>query len=288
MTKLFTKILCPIDLNENSEMALNLAAKLAQENDARVYLMHVVALPRFGPGIPPDPFPLAPEDLRVQLAKVARKHFKASIPYEIIDKIGQPAEEIINSAEELDVDIIVMATHGRSGMTLLLLGSVAEHVVRASKRSVLTIKPGTALGPFRKILCPVDFDANSIVAMNVAWQLSRQCKAELTMLHVIAAAPNPSENPAEPLSHKREKKARTQLEKIVSEHLGVKANCELMVRSGDPAAAILEAEKDLRPDLIVIASRARTGLSDLLLGSVAERAVRESAVPVLTIRGPSA
>ena len=82
-----------------------------------------------------------------------------------------------------------------------------------------------------------------------------------------------------------EQDARAQLVKVAADNLGAKAKCKLLVRSGDPAGAILEVEKELRPDLIVMATHGRTGLSHLVLGSVAERTVRESIVPVLTVRG---
>ena len=78
----------------------------------------------------------------------------------------------------------------------------------------------------------------------------------------------------------------TQLVKVAAENLGAKAKCKLVVRSGDPASAILEVEKELRPDLIVMASHEQSGLSHLVFGNVAERTVRESRVPVLTVRGP--
>jgi nucleotide-binding universal stress UspA family protein len=66
---------------------------------------------------------------------------EGNLRYELATRTGKPAETINQAAEDFDVDLIVMATHGRTGVTRLFLGSVAEHVLRASKRPVITIRP---------------------------------------------------------------------------------------------------------------------------------------------------
>ena len=143
MPTLFKKILCPIDFDDNSLAALDSALHLAQESGATLYVMNVVFVPLAAPGFPLEARPAVSEQpSRLALQKLARERLHGKVRYELLIRIGKPAELINQTAEELDVDLIVMATHGRTGVGHLFLGSVAEHVVRTAKRPVLTIRPG--------------------------------------------------------------------------------------------------------------------------------------------------
>ena len=142
MAKFFKKILCPIDFDDNSIMALHYARDLAKEHGATLYVMHVVFIPMASPGFPMEPYPVvSDEPSKVELQKIAREHLDGQVRYELVSRTGKPAETINQAAEDLGADLIVMATHGRRGMTRLFLGSVAEHVVRTLSRPVLTIRP---------------------------------------------------------------------------------------------------------------------------------------------------
>ena len=146
MAKLFTKILCPVDFDENSMAALDFAARIASENDATLYLMYVVFVPLVRPGYPLEPPPVvSDEPSKAELEKIARKRIPGKVRHEVVVKIGQPAEAIIKAADELNPDLIVMATHGRRGVVRFFLGSVAERVVRESTRPVLIVRPGTGV-----------------------------------------------------------------------------------------------------------------------------------------------
>src|SRR5271167_4774109 len=104
--------------------------------------MHVVFVLLPGTGFPLEPYPVVSDEPgKLELQKIAREHLDGKVQYQLVTRTGHPAETIIQAAEDFDVDLIVMATHGRTGVTRLFLGSVAEHVVRASKRPVLTIRP---------------------------------------------------------------------------------------------------------------------------------------------------
>ena len=139
MPQLFKKILCPIAFNDNSIAALDYARNLALESGAILYVMNVVFLPL--ETLEPHPA-VSEQTSRLALQKLARERFYGKVRYKLVVKIGKPTELINQAAEELDVDLIVMATHGRTGVGHLFLGSVAEHVVRTAKRPVLTIRPG--------------------------------------------------------------------------------------------------------------------------------------------------
>lgn len=145
MQKLFTKILCPISFDENSIAAVEVARELVQDKDAAIYLLHVVPTPPVpATPIPMEPFPQTEHDARVKLQEVAQQHLEGKVKYEILARSGDPARVIIAAVEEVGADSIVMATHGRKGVSHFFLGSVAERVVRESPRPVLTVRAPAA------------------------------------------------------------------------------------------------------------------------------------------------
>ena len=283
MAATFRKILCPVDFSDNSMSALAQAAKLARRDDALLYLLHVEFVPMSNPAKLAEYFTVSTEPGRLWLEQIAQKHL-LKVRHEVLEQIGWPAEVIRKAAQDLDVDLIVIARHGRTGLNRLFLGSVAEHVVRRSERSVLSFGPGTTLRTLKKILCLVDFDPNSLAALSFGQRLAQEYKATMSLLHVVPAHFQPSEVPAKKPMREWERDVRAQLAKVAATNLGGKANWKLLMRRGDPVTAILEVEKTVRPDLLVMATHEQTGLSHLVFGSVAERMVRESTVPVLTVR----
>ncbi len=283
MTTMFRKILCPIDFSDNSMAALGQAAKIAQRDDALLYLMHVEFVPMGNVAELAQDVTLSTEPAKLRLEQATRK-LVANVRHEILVQFGRPAELIEKAAENFDVDLIILATHGRTGIDRLFLGSVAEHVVRRSERSVLSFGPGTVIRTLKKILCPIAFDPNSLAAVRFGWHLAKEYRAAVSLLHVVPVPFEPSEVPIEPSLPEWEQEARAELVKIAAQNLGEDAKCKLFVRRGDPANAILEVEKELRPDLVIMATHGWTGLRHLVLGSVTERIVRESIAPVLTVR----
>ncbi len=283
MTTMFRKILCPVAFSENAMAALDQAAKLARKDDALLYLMHVEFVP-IGDPAKLDPYAkVSTQPDKLRLEQIARKHL-AKVRHQILVQVGWPAEVIEKAAEDLDVDLIVMATHERARIDRLFIGSIAEHVLRSSVRPVLTFGHGTSIGALKKILCLVDFDPDSIAALNFGWRLAQKHSATICLLRVVPTPFEPSEVPVDASPPEWEQDARARLVKVAAENLGAKTKFEPVVRRGDAASAILEVEQELRPDLIVMASHEQSGLSHLVFGSVAERTVRESTVPVLTVR----
>jgi universal stress protein A len=142
MTQLFRKVLCPIDFSEHSLTALDVALKVVQQNDAALYLLNVAPMPAGAAGfqpVPLDPYPYVEKDRREQLEKLAQERIPATVRYEMLVTSGDPAERVLETARGLDADLIVMGTHGRKGLGHLVLGSVAERVVRESPIPVLTV-----------------------------------------------------------------------------------------------------------------------------------------------------
>lgn len=142
--------------------------------------------------------------------------------------------------------------------------------------------------PFRRILAPVDLDENSLAALEVAAHLARQSAAEVYLLHVVGLAIPPGEAPFElETLRPREEAARDKLREIAARQLA-QVTHHLETRIGDPATAIVMAANTLAADLIVMATHGRRGIARMLLGSVAEKVVRESHCPVLTVRAAGA
>jgi nucleotide-binding universal stress UspA family protein len=146
MEPVFSRILCPIDFERDSMDALELACRLAQQNSATICLLTVVAIPPpAATALPPVPiFPDAEfeaESLR-RLEAIAREKLAgAGVSHKPFVASGNAPHEILDLAAEQKVDLIVMGTHGRTGVKHFLLGSVAERVVRESPVPVLTIHP---------------------------------------------------------------------------------------------------------------------------------------------------
>lgn len=131
-------IVCPVDFSDASEKALDLASKLARANGAKMYIVHVEELaslvhPGLLGGLPPVTMP-SRQELNAVLPTATEVLFEHDL------LIGDPAEKIVEFAEEKGADLIVMGTHGNTGMLRLLMGSVAEGVVRRSPIPVLTLK----------------------------------------------------------------------------------------------------------------------------------------------------
>jgi universal stress protein A len=138
----FDKILCPVDFDQNSLLALKLATDVARERKAALYLLHVVPLPP-GPEVA-LPFGKMEAAARTRLERIARENIGSGLRYEVDILMGDPGLEVLQAAKRLGASLIVMATHGRKGLSHLLLGSVAERVIREAPCPVLTVKPAKA------------------------------------------------------------------------------------------------------------------------------------------------
>jgi len=142
------KILCPLDFSENSLEALKYATHTALREDATLYLIHIVDSRVYDYGGPIYE-PVIPA-MKSKIDQASKDRLKdkllEKVPKEIRDRVemvisfGVPFVEIIRAARDYDVDLIVMGTHGRTGVSHILIGSVAERVVRKAPCPVLTVK----------------------------------------------------------------------------------------------------------------------------------------------------
>lgn len=135
-------ILMPIDFSDPSQQALDLAFALSRDLQARLIVLHVASPP---PSVPYNEFEKVlheSSDVRRELEEKLRQCQKPDCNAEFRLQEGDPADEIIRMAQETHCDLIVMGTHGRSGLAHLLMGSVAEKVLRRASCPVLTVKAG--------------------------------------------------------------------------------------------------------------------------------------------------
>lgn len=138
----FTRILNPIDLENRSVKALDMAANIARMHKATLMLFTVEPLD-ISEGAPMDvgAYKQMADARDVRLQNLAKKRL-SGIEYETLTKVGKPAEEIVEVAKKWHADLIVMATHGRAGVSRVLLGSVAEHVLRQTPCPILLLRLG--------------------------------------------------------------------------------------------------------------------------------------------------
>jgi universal stress protein A len=139
------KILVPIDFSEYSKKAVQYAVPFARQFNARMIFLHVLPV-RFTAGWAIDPvsYPMIEEDskneIETRLTALVRETVPDEIPVEIEVGHGVPSVEIVNTAREMDVDVIVMSTHGHTGLIHAFIGSVAGNVVRCAPCPVLVVR----------------------------------------------------------------------------------------------------------------------------------------------------
>jgi len=141
MAQQFSRILCPVDFDDNSMQALDTAANLARENNGTVFVLHVVPIIVEPTGMPiyVDLYKGQEEVARAKLLEIAHKRL-GGLKYEILIHTGEPAGIILNAEKKTNADVVVMATHGRRGFKRFFLGSIAELVLRESICPVLTVR----------------------------------------------------------------------------------------------------------------------------------------------------
>lgn len=295
------KILFPTDFSETANAALRWALFLAEKFGAELTMFHAVVL--HGESIP-DPeahFPdlerlyQATEDLaRDTMAVWPQTPEPPTVPVEkkVVRGIS-PYDEILREVHEGAYDLIIMATHGRTGLRHLLLGSVAEQVIRLAPCPVLAIripkhrKPEEPHPWLDRILYATDFSQASWPARDQAVALAREFHADLHVVHVIPEASLPSFYGAGlsslvELDQGIKDRARQEVEQFMAS--ADDKVSELHILHGTPHAAIVDLAKKIKADLVVVGTHGLTGLPHLLIGSTAERVLRHAPCPILVAR----
>jgi nucleotide-binding universal stress UspA family protein len=292
---MFKKILVPLDGSELAECALKPALTVAQESRGQVILLsvptlkHMFVIDQAGYGLllPNDSFDESRRELKAYLQTIQENRVEAGLDVRTRVVDGDPADVIVDTSAEEGVDLIAMSTHGRSGLTHWMLGSVTEEVLRAAICPVLVTRSPKSIS---KILITLDGSELAEQALKPGFELACCIGAEVTLLHV-ASTLSPGETSwlhelEAGLANRLEKDAKIYLQTIAGHFrdAGGGKRVRTIVRTGDAAAEILGAAEILDIDLIVMASHGRTGLRRWVYGSVTEKILRSACCAVMVIR----
>ncbi len=295
----FRKILIATDFSDASRVAVDRGIDLALQFGAEIHLLHVVPTTQMTVLPPLEPLPdterwvkHAEDHARELMDDLVRGldfrecHLTTDVRVE-----GASATGIIEAAEREGADVIVLGTHGRRGLRRLMLGSVAEEVVRLAPCAVMVCSSAAADEPEqpRRIVAAVDFSGLSGEVLQAARDLGEKYHASVRVVHVVPHpyfpapyAPITSEAMMEQLPAMLDA-ARENLRAAVEQAGPFQDGVDLEVASGTPSRGVLDAAEACGADLIVVASRGLGGAQHLLLGSVADRIVRQATCPVLVL-----
>ena len=205
---------------------------------------------------------------------------------------GVPSHEITQHAEKNNQDLIMITTHGNTGLKHVLLGSTAERIVRHASTPVLVHRPKKSKSKakicrFSKILVPVDFSEKSKKTLTYAQNFAKDFGATLDIVHVVEPPAYPEFGYAHLAVKERTaiKAAKGQMDHFLE---SAKVDMDLVnshsIKTGSAHYQITEWAKKKRSDLIILSTQGNTGLKHVLLGSTAERVVQHASCSVLVVR----
>jgi nucleotide-binding universal stress UspA family protein len=302
---MYESILLPVDGSPFGEVARPAAVSLAKRTSARLHIVHVrggmvAVLPATG-GLQPVWGPQGEAAARVYLDSVAERaalDLGESVSFSLLDPPVVMA--LCDYSRAHDISLIVMSTHGRSGLSRAWLGSVAAGVIREAAVPVLLVRPrkggarpGTALR-MRRILVPLDGSPAAEAILPHASALGKLTGGTLLLVHVVEpwfrigdAVLVPATNVDEEETAQRRASAQVYLERIAASLRTDGVTVGVAVVEGEAVHAIQDTATAQKADLIALATHGRTGWQRLAMGSIADKVVRASNLPVLVFRPPA-
>ena len=289
-------MLAPVDFSERSIETLELAAEIAKQFGANLHVAHVYERDMPLTTVMAMPLALPP----VEVAPGVRRHLKdvaKNIGVELrpafIHAIeGRPFEEVCRMARQREIDLIVVATRGNTGLKHLLLGSTAERIVRYSPCPVLVVHPrlhdGKRALRFERILVPVDFSECSLKGLEYAKRLAKQFGSQLTVLNSVAfqyyiTSDEYARYDLPLLMQQAEEAARRQMRELIEKKDWEEIKVTPSLQIGHAGQQICARAAGQRADLIVTSTHGTTGFKHILVGSTAEYVVRHASCPVLVV-----
>jgi len=309
---MYTKMLVPLDASELSEASFTYAKEIAARLALDVILLHVHGAEEQGPVSPLE------DDIKhkAEIVKRQSEEVREKIGIQPGGKaiqvrgevaIGSPAKEIIRCAAENNVDLILMATHGRSGVKRLVMGSVADEVLRASNVPVWLVRPGLPTEvvyeqwPGKTILVPLDGSELAETAFPHVEALANQQGTGKVDVILLRICTRPMPPPAADYTYttlpeeymqvelaRRKQVARKYLAEIEGQLTGKAFAVRSEVLEGRPAEQIVEYANANPPNLIVMSTHARSGLQRLAHGSVATYVLQKANSPIVIVKTPRA
>ena len=282
-------VLVPVDFSPPSRLAVNYGVSLARKFRATLTLMHVA---ESASGLA---HPFADESGAItnqhreqalrMLGALLGSEDQDDLDLRIVTRSGNIKDEIADVIQEQAADILVMGTHGRGLFGRWVIGSVTEGVLRKVSIPVLTVCRATKPLAFTRILLATDLSESSKRAFDYTLELARTMRSDLTILHVVDQAALTYAG-AEMVSYVAEQdveEAKAKLAKCVFEASRANVRAETVLVQGIAAEEILRSAERDPADLILISVGKKGVVERTLLGTTAERVIREATVPVLSI-----
>lgn len=295
---MFRRVMVAVDGSAFSEQAIGWASVIARAASARLHLVMVHegrALAGRGTIFVSEHVDAQQREMELDyLATLAeRVGAETGLEVDAALRTGVPAAALAAAAARRKIDLLVLSTHGRGGLSRLWLGSVADGVVRRSRVPVLLVRPAEAAAPptppaIRRVLAAVDGSSLSDIVLHEAAGLCGVLRAPCTIIrvvvpptHIIASRMSDTAALVRQRSDEEAVEAGNYLRRIATathwQATDIRAE---VVTANDAAGAILRCAEEEVVDLIVIGTRGHGGAARLLLGSVADKVIRGAHVPV--------
>lgn len=289
---MFDEILFPTDGSDGAIAALDHVLAIAKRHGATVHLLNVADTTRDSlvriEGEVVDVLEQEGTTVVEATAERAREHGVSTLS-EV--RQGEPYRTIVEYADTRAVDVIVMPTHGRSGLERLLLGSTTERVLRRADQPVLTIRPDADVEyPYRNVLVPTDGSDCAAAALEMGIDVVTMEEASLEILSVVDVTSLGVDGRSDLQATILEESAEEIVEEATAtaEAAGLTSVTGTVKHGSSIHRTVLSYLEEHDVDLVVVGTHGRTGFDRYLLGSVTEALIRTAPVPVLTVRNPEA
>jgi nucleotide-binding universal stress UspA family protein len=290
---MYETIVVPTDGSEYAKRAATHAASVATAFDATVHVLSVVDEDAASgvfqqSGVDEETL----ERLRAESDRAVEStcaELDEEIPVETAVVEGHAAESIVSYAEDVDANLLVMGTHGRTGVDRYVAGSVTERVLRRTHVPVLTVRDVEAvlaLEDYEDVMVPTDGSEDAGVAVEHALALAAVGGATVHAVNVVdvgSLAASAGEAPVTGMLERFEEAGEEATGDVAEQARAAGLAAETAVLKGSPGHALLEYADEQDVDMITMGTTGRTGLDRYLLGSTAERVVRHADAPVLAV-----
>lgn len=293
-------IMSTTDLSEFSNHTLTYGTALCREFQARLHVCHVINLPSMATyygNVTADPVE-EQQRLRTYVeSRINELMEHRQVQWEMLVSVGHVADEITRLASDTDVDLVVAATHGRSGIKRLLLGSVAERLMRTLPCPLMIIRGGAMDDAhqkdppvkFRKILVGSDFSETAGSALEYGLSLAQEFQAKLILAHVVAPPiyldlDHPVVSVDLDSREELETGLKEKLHAMIPGDVYDWCAPEVVLMNGQPYSELVRYAENEGVDLVVLGAHGYNLMEKLFVGATTDRVVRRAPCPVLSVR----
>ncbi len=293
---MYRTILVPLDGSELSEQALPMAVNLSRQTSAKLFLVRSAWIHRIADVTPAETEIRAVKEAEDYLATIATRLSAEGLVVDTGVPFAPAAEGILMEADLRHADLIVMSTHGRSGFSRMMYGSVAEAVLAHSHVPILLVRVtkerggGEALPAQPDILVPLDGSPFAETALPFAQEMAHALNGRLVLMRVIVPPPQWVDPmvvvpyPNDEIVARDEQDATAYLANLKEQLEAEDYRVETVIKIGPASDTILQECQDQPIKLVVIATHGRTGFARALFGSVAISVLHHGDLPLLLVR----